>query len=258
MADKPKILVTNDDGIYSPGIYALCQAMKEIGDVYVVAPDSEKSGVSHAITFTEPLRVIEVKRKGAFFGWAVSGTPTDCVKIAISKVLPFQPDLIVSGINRGSNAAINVIYSGTVAAAIEGAIVGIPSIAFSLTSFTVEDYRLSADAATILARQVLANGLPADVLLSVNIPPLTKSEVKGFKITRMGEGRYKEDFDERVDPAKRTYYWLTGKRLFLDTDENTDDKAVKDGYISVTPLQLDLTCREMIPKLQEWDISLEK
>jgi 5'-nucleotidase len=252
--NRPKILVTNDDGIYSRGIWALYNAVKAIGDPYVVAPDSEKSAVGHAITISDPLRVTEVEREGRFFGWAVNGTPADCVKLGVKGILNFKPDLVVSGINQGSNTAVNAIYSGTVSAATEGAIMGIPSIAFSLTSFTFRDFSTSAQVAKILAEAVLKNGLPEDTLLSVNIPAVEFSQLQGIRVTRQGRGRYEEFFEKRTDLTNRTYYWLGGKRLTLDSDEDIDEVATANGYVSVTPLQLDLTNHRFLTELNHWKI----
>lgn len=256
MSTKSKILVTNDDGIYAPGIYALYESMKEIGEAYVVAPDYERSAVGHAITISDPLRVLEVERNGNFFGWAVNGTPADCVKLAAKAILNFKPDLVVSGINKGPNTAINVIYSGTVSAATEGTIMGIPSIAFSITSFKKTDFNLASLIAKKIAALVLENGLPPDTLLNVNIPPLPKEEIKGIKIARQGKGRYEEFFEKRIDPMNRTYYWLGGKRLFLDTDEDIDEVAIQNQYVTVTPLQYDLTDYKMLKELKNWDLKL--
>lgn len=257
MSNKPKILVTNDDGIYAPGIHALYTAMTRVGEPYVVAPDSEKSAVGHAITLSDPLRVSEFEKNGKFFGWAVNGTPADCVKLGVKAILNFRPDLIVSGINQGSNTATNVIYSGTVSAATEGAIMGIPSIAFSLTTFKRVDLSFATELAEKLARVVLEKGLPPGRLLNVNIPPVPKSQIKGIKITRQGKGRFEESFEKRVDPMNRTYYWLSGTKLFLDTDEDIDEVAVHNRYVSITPLQYDLTASELIPVLEEWNLSVE-
>lgn len=256
MSSKSKILVTNDDGIYAPGIYALYQAMKEIGEAYVVAPDYERSAVGHAITLSDPLRVLEVERNGEFFGWAVNGTPADCVKLAAKAILNFKPDLVVSGINQGPNTAINVIYSGTVSAATEGTIMDIPSIAFSVTSFGKLDFSFASVIAGKIAALVLKHGLPKGTLLNVNIPALHKKEIKGIKITRQGKGRYEEAFEKRIDPMNRTYYWLGGKRVFLDTDEDVDEVAIQDRYVSITPLQYDLTNYKMLDRLKKWDLSL--
>ncbi len=257
MKERPKILVTNDDGIYSPGIKALYLAMKEIGEVYVVAPDSEKSAVGHAITLSDPLRVSKAERGGEFFGWAVNGTPADCVKLGIKAILEFTPDLVVSGINQGSNTATNVIYSGTISAATEGAIMGVPAIAFSLTSFTKKEFSGAAAVAKVLARKVLETGLPEGSLLSVNVPPLPPEELAGIKVTRQGRGRYEEFFEKRVDPINRTYYWLGGTKLILDTDEDVDEVAIARNYVSVTPLQYDLTHQKLLSELKKWDLKLE-
>lgn len=253
----PKILVTNDDGIYSPGIAALNEAMSEIGETYVVAPDSEKSAVGHAITLSDPLRVIEIEKNGSFFGWAVNGTPADCVKLGVKALLDFTPDLVVSGINQGSNTATNVIYSGTVSAATEGAIMGIPSVAFSLTSFTMKNFSPSAAVAKVIAKSVLENGLREETLLSVNIPPCSMEEIKGIRITRQGKGRYEESFEKRVDPTNRTYYWLGGTKLILDSDEDIDEVAIMSGYVSVTPLHFDLTSQDLIPSLRDWNLKID-
>jgi len=254
MSAESKILVTNDDGIYSAGIFALYNSMKEIGHAYVVAPDYERSAVGHAITISDPLRVLQVEKNGEFFGWAVNGTPADCVKLAAKAILDSKPDLVVSGINQGPNTAINVIYSGTVSAATEGTIMGIPSIAFSLTSFKKSDFSLASFIAKKIAALVLDNGLPPDTLLNVNIPPLPKEEIKGIKIARQGKGRYEEFFEKRIDPMNRTYYWLGGKRLFLDTDEDVDEVAIQNQYVTVTPLQYDLTDYKMLDELKNWDL----
>lgn len=256
MNAKSKILVTNDDGIYAPGILALNNSMKEIGDAYVVAPDYERSAVGHAITLSDPLRVLEVDRNGEFFGWAVNGTPADCVKLATKAILNFKPDLVVSGINQGPNTAINVIYSGTVSAATEGTIMDIPSIAFSVTSFRKVDFSFASLVAKKIAGLVLQHGLPQGTLLNVNIPALPEEQIKGIKITRQGRGRYEEAFEKRIDPMNRTYYWLGGKRLFLDTDEDIDEVANQNQYVSITPLQYDLTNYKMLDELKSWDLEL--
>ncbi len=256
MKDKPLILVTNDDGIYAPGIYALYQAMKAIGDARVVAPDSERSAVGHAITISDPLRVWEYERNGEFFGYAVNGTPGDCVKLGVKAILQQEPDLVVSGINQGANTAINVIYSGTVSAATEGTIMGIPSIAFSVTTFKKTDFSVAAEFAQKLALLVLEKGLPEGTLLNVNIPPLPREEIKGVKITRQGKGRYEEYFEKRVDPMNRNYYWLAGKKLLLDSDPDVDDVAVMEQYIAITPIHFDLTNYKAMDELRKWKIEL--
>ncbi len=256
MREKPLILVTNDDGIFAPGIYALYSAMKEIGDARVVAPDFERSAVGHAITLADPLRVVEYEKNGEFFGHAVNGMPADCVKLGVKAILNARPDLVVSGINQGPNTAINVIYSGTVSAATEGALMGIPSIAFSLTSFRHSDFSFARKFAGYFARKVLNEGLPNGTMLNVNIPALPEAEIRGVKITRQGRARYEEFFEKRVDPMNRNYYWLTGKKLLLDNEPDVDDVAVSESYVSVTPIQFDLTDYNSIDKLNQWTIEL--
>ncbi len=255
---KPLILVTNDDGVYAPGIYALLNAMNEIGDARVVAPEMERSAVGHALTISDPLRVWEVDRYGDIFGHAVNGTPADCVKLAVKAILERKPDLVVSGINQGPNTAINVIYSGTVSAATEGTLMGIPSIAFSLASFRVSDFDFAARFATHLARKVLRDGVPAGTLLNVNIPALPEDQIMGVKITRQGRGRYEEYFEKRVDPMNRNYFWLAGKKLQLDNESDVDDVAVMEGYVAITPIQFDLTHYKVLEHLQNWGIDLPK
>lgn len=256
MGKKPLILVTNDDGIYSAGIYALHRAMQKLGDARVVAPDSERSAVGHAITLSDPLRVWEYERNGQIFGHAVNGTPADCVKLGVKAILNQRPDLVVSGINQGANTAINVIYSGTVSAATEGTLMGIPSIAFSLTTFKKSDFSFAAKFALYLSGMVLEKGLPEGTLLNVNIPPLPEEEIKGVKITRQGRGRYEEYFDKRVDPWNRNYYWLSGKKLLVDSDPNVDDVAVMDNYIAITPIQFDLTDYKAMDQFKKWNINI--
>lgn len=242
MAAKPLILVTNDDGIISPGIRSLVNAMKRIGEVVVVAPDSPQSGMGHAITLNDPLRITSVDLFEGVKAYQCSGTPADCVKIAIDKILHKQPDLCVSGVNHGSNASINVIYSGTMSAAMEAAIDGIKSIGFSLLNYSFgADFSVSEMVAEKIARQVLQHGIPRGSLLNVNIPDVTKDELKGFKICRQAVARWIEEFDERKDPRGRQYYWLTGKFVNFDNGEDTDEWALKHGYVSIVPVQYDLT-----------------
>ncbi len=255
MSDKkPYILLCNDDGIYAPGLAALHAEISKIADVVVVAPDTERSAVGHAITLSDPLRVWDYKRNSEFFGYAVSGTPADCVKIAFWALLDKKPDLVISGVNRGSNAGINAIYSGTVSAATEGTILNIPSFAVSLTTFIEPDFRYAAKFAGKLAQQVLQHGLPIGTLLNVNVPPLPEEEIAGVKVVRQGLSQFKEHFDKRVDPNNRVYYWLTGEKVEVDQASENDDYAIKNNYISVTPLQYDLTNHSFLAKLKSWNI----
>lgn len=249
-----RIFITNDDGIHSNGIYRLKLALEKIGDVIVVAPDTERSAVGHAITISDPLRVTKVEKEDKFFGHAVNGTPADCVKIGISCLMEDNPDIVVSGINLGPNTATNIIYSGTVSAAAEAVIMGIPSMALSLTSFTVQEYDFTCKLAVELVKKILKNGLPAGTLLNVNVPALKESEIEGIVITRQGKGRYEEFFDKRIDPFNRTYYWLSGKRMMLDSENDIDDVVVTQNKVSITPVSYELTNIEMINKLKSWDI----
>lgn len=238
-----RILLTNDDGIYSQGILALHKKIKSLGEVTVVAPDAERSAQGHAITLSVPLRVNEVRREGKFFGYAISGTPADCVKIALMSIMKNKkPDLIISGVNRGPNLGVNVLYSGTVSGATEGAILGVPSFAVSLASFKWENFQAAVDFSHKLAKTMLDKKLPVNTLLNVNVPALPKSKIKGVRITRQGMSTfYKEDYDRREDPNRRVYYWLCSYKAEVSGDELVDAVAVRDGRISVTPLHYDMT-----------------
>lgn len=248
------ILITNDDGINAPGIKALAEAAASLGDVTIVAPIAEKSAVGHAITVSDPLRISEIERNGSFFGYAVNGTPADCVKIAVKCLFETPPDIVISGINQGSNTATNVIYSGTVSAAAEGVILGIPSIAVSLTSFTKTDFSYAAKVACQIAKEVLRKGLPPRTLLNVNVPALPENEIADVLPARQGKGRYEEVFDKRLDPFKRTYYWMAGKRMILDQDDDVDDVIVMQNKVAVTPIQYDLTHHDFLKELSTWKL----
>ena len=250
----PKILITNDDGIYAPGILSLRNAMNSIGEVTVVAPLAEKSAVGHAITVSDPLRVSEIERDSNFFGYAVNGTPADCVKLGVRCLMDNKPDLVISGINLGPNTATNVIYSGTVSAAAEGTIMGIPSIAISLTTFTKSNFSYAEEVAVLIAKKVLQNGLPEGTLLNINVPAVPKEEIQGMVITRQGKGRYEEAFDKRIDPNNRTYYWLTGKRMILDQGDNIDDLVVMENKVAITPIRYDLTDYDFLKELSKWNL----
>ena len=252
MPDKPFILIANDDGIHAPGIQALARAVQEIADVTVVAPATEMSAVGHAITLSDPLRVCEYSVNQEFFGYAVSGTPSDCVKIAYWALLDRKPDMIISGINLGPNTGINTIYSGTVSAATEGAILGIPSFAISLGTFQNPDFTFAAKFACKLISTLLKNKLPEGVFLNVNIPPCREEEIRGVKITRQGKAIYKENFDKRSDPHGRTYYWLTGDKMDPEPDLDIDDGAMAQNYVAITPAHYDLTCYGFMDDLKKW------
>ena len=253
--NRPIILVTNDDGITAPGLRALVEEMQTIGEVVVVAPDSPQSGMGHAITINQPLRLDKVTYHGESLGYQCSGTPVDCVKIAIDKILHRKPDLCVSGINHGSNSSINVIYSGTMSAAMEGAIESIPSIGFSLNDYQLNaDFVASQKYAGIIAKNVLKHGLPQGTLLNVNIPNLKENKIKGIKVCRQAIAKWEEEFDDRLDPHNRHYYWLTGKFKNYDAGEDTDEWALANGYVSMVPVQFDFTAHHAIPFLNNWGL----
>ncbi len=248
------ILLTNDDGINAPGLHALYKEMKKYGKVYVVAPDSEQSAVGHAITLSDPLRVQNFYRNDDFFGYAVNGTPADCVKVAYW-ALEIKPDILISGINLGSNTGVNILYSGTVSAATEGMFLNIPSFAISLTTFTNPNFDIAAKFAGKLSKIILANGLPQGTLLNVNVPAVnSEDEIKGVMITRQGNAMYHEEFDKRTDPHSRVYYWLTGQKVKLETEPDVDDRAILNHQISITPVHFDLTDYEFLEELREWRI----
>jgi 5'-nucleotidase len=249
---KPTILVVNDDGITAHGIKALIDVMQEIGKVVVVAPDSPQSGMGHAITIGKPLRLDQVDIYEGVEMYRCSGTPVDCVKLAVNKVLKGQkPHLCVSGINHGLNNSINILYSGTMSAAVEGAIEGIPSIGFSLDDFTLQaDFSHCLKFVKEIALQVLQNPLPVATLLNVNFP--ATANIKGIKICRQANAKWAEEFDERMDPHKRPYFWLTGVFQLNDGGEDTDVWALEHGYASVVPVQFDMTAHHAIPLLNGW------
>jgi len=251
---KPTILVTNDDGITAPGIRALVEAMQRIGNVTVVAPDSPQSGMGHAITIHDPLRMDKVNVFEGVDAYQCSGTPVDCVKLAVNKILHRKPDICVSGVNHGSNSSINVIYSGTMSAAMEGAIEGIPSVGFSLLSYKYDaDFTGAQHYAELIVRTVLKSNPWNQLLLNVNIPSLPTKEIKGVKICRQAIGKWKEEFDERNDPNQRKYYWLTGKFVNPDLGEDTDEWALANNFVSVVPVEFDFTAHHAIPLLNKLD-----
>lgn len=254
MKRKPTILVSNDDGIDAPGIYALAQELKKVGTVIVVAPDEQRSAVGHAITMNYPLRIKKFFKNGRFFGYAVDGTPADCVKLAVRKVLKKNPDLLVSGINHGSNTAINIIYSGTVSAATEGTILGIPSIAVSLTTYDKPDFRYSAKLSRQLASFILRHPIPTDTLLNVNVPHLKEKEISGIRITRQGMSRWDDTYEMRRDPNNKEYFWLTGKLDVVDSSEETDLISIFQKYVSITPIHFDLTDYKALAEIRTWQL----
>lgn len=251
---KPLILITNDDGIYAKGISVLQQALSPIGRTVVVAPETEKSAVGHAITISDPIRVREIDRGNGFAGFAVDGTPADSVKLAIKALLSEPPDVIVSGINRGANVGMNILYSGTVSAATEGVLLGIPSIAVSLDEWVDPDYGYAAKVARQFTSLVLKNGLPRGVALNVNVPNLKEESVRGIYLTRQGQSYFEEVFDKRIDPRRRTYFWMDGRVVESEEDPNLDDIAVRKRYVSVTPLHYNLTDEASMNFLKSWEL----
>ncbi|RQP07902.1 MAG: 5'/3'-nucleotidase SurE [Chryseobacterium sp.] len=249
---KPHILVTNDDGITAPGIRKLVELMNEIGEVTVVAPDSPQSGKGHAITVSSTLSYEELSLDGPQRDFACSGTPVDCVKLALDKILTRRPDLVVSGINHGANSSINVIYSGTMSAAVEAGVEGLPAIGFSLCDHRWEaDFTQGEDYIRKIVLQALENPMPKGVVLNVNIPNVKKEEIKGIRVCRQAKAKWEESFDERVNPHGRKYYWLTGYFNNMDKGEDADLTALDNGYISVVPVKFDMTDYDYLPKLQE-------
>lgn len=249
-----RILLTNDDGIYSKGIEALYLSLSEEHEVTVVAPETEQSAVGHAITFLHPLRIKPVQRNGRPFGHALDGTPADCVKIAVTELLKPAPDVVVSGINLGANVGVNVIYSGTVSAATEAAVLGIPSIAVSIDSFSTNDFSAATDVVLRVLRIMEKESLPPGVSLNINAPCLPASQVRGVRITHQGKLRCFESYDQRVDPRDHVYYWLCNTAVSLDIDPSADSSVVADGYISITPIHYNLTDYGSLEQLKRWSL----
>lgn len=257
MKEKPLILVTNDDGITAPGIRTLIDVMTQLGTVVVVAPDKPQSAMGHAITINNTLYLNKISSENAeVTEYSCSGTPVDCVKMAVSEILKKKPDLCVSGINHGSNSSINVIYSGTMSAAVEAGIEGIPAIGFSLKDFDwTADFNPVKSFVKRIASEVLKNGLPEGVLLNVNFPKLKEDKIKGIKICRQAKASWIEKFDKRQTPFGRDYYWLTGEFVNQDKGEDTDEWALDNGYISLVPVQFDLTAHHAMQQLNTWKLN---
>jgi 5'-nucleotidase len=254
---KPVILVTNDDGIMAPGIRNLIAFMLEIGEVVVVAPDKGQSAMGHAVTITAPIRLEKIKVNGDHQEYSCSGTPVDCVKLAVNKVLHRKPDILVSGINHGSNSSINVIYSGTMSAAIEGAMEGIPAIGFSLLDFSYDaDFISAKKYIQQIVRNVLHHGLPKGNCLNVNIPALKEHQLKGVRICRQAKANWVENFDHRTDPRGKDYYWLTGEFQLHEDADDTDEWALAHDYISVVPIQFDFTAHKLISEIKNWNFDV--
>jgi 5'-nucleotidase len=248
MADKPRILITNDDGIHAEGLAALESAMAEIGEVFVVAPESEMSGASHSLTLARPLRIRQIDENH----WSVDGTPTDCVTLALNQILApfFKPDICVSGINPGANMGDDASYSGTVAGAMEATILGVPGLAFSLAVYRSHDFTESSRIAKQVTEMVLAETLPDGILLNVNIP---KGIPNGLKVTKQGFKSARPVISELIDPRGKPYYWIGEVRDGFRAEGGTDFEAVDEGYVSITPMKADLTSYESIEALRRWE-----
>ncbi len=249
---SPTILVVNDDGIFSNGIYALAKALSALGTVVVVAPDRQQSAVGHALTVNAPLRVTPFHRDGTLFGYAVNGTPADCVKLAVNKLLPAPPDLVASGINHGANTAANILYSGTVSAATEGMLLGIPSMAVSVDTLD-ESFDCSAAAhyALHIARMLLSMDLPRGTFLNVNVPALPLDDIRGIRFTRQGSAYWRDTYVEMQDPQGHTVYWIKGQYIIPENEApDADDIALRQGYVSVTPIRYQLTDEKLLHSLR--------
>jgi 5'-nucleotidase len=256
-----RILLTNDDGVYAPGLRALRKELQKLGEVLVVAPATEQSATGHSITLLVPLMIQEVlDEEQRFLGWAVEGKPADCVKLAIQELLPWKPDVIVSGLNAGSNAGINVLYSGTVAAAVEGAFYRHTSIAVSLeyTKPQPLDFAQASGLARRVIGQILEQRPPAGSLFNVNIPSLEKGPVRGVRVAPQNVMPYAEQFDRRTDPRGRVYFWNTPGTMAPEPHPDTDESALADGFITVTPLQFNLTHHALLETMGDWRWSLER
>lgn len=252
-----KILVTNDDGIYAQGIYKLATALHKLGEVFIVAPDRQRSATGHAITMHDPLRAEKIKFFDKDFNaWSINGTPTDCVKLGIEALMKDKPDIVFSGINKGTNLGTDVLYSGTVSAAIEGAILGCPSVAVSLSDGKDLNYDYAAEFCSYLVPKILQNPLPEDTLLNINIPNCKKENIKGVNITTLGVRKYKNSFVERIDPRGQSYYWLGGEIIEGNNKAGTDIYSLKNNNISITPIHFDLTKFELIEQLNNWKMEL--
>ena len=251
MAEKPLILITNDDGVKAPGIRALISYIRPFGKVVVVAPDRPQSGTAHAVTIAHPLRLEIIAREADYEEYSCNGTPADCVKLAFKIVMRRRPDFLFSGINHGTNASINIIYSGTMAAVLEGALAGVPSVGFSLRNYSLDaDFAPSENTVKTIAASVISGGLPQGVCLNVNIPDVSAGRIRGIKLCRQAAGTWEEDFDEREDPHGRKYYWMKGVFVQTGNGEDTDQWALEHDFASVVPVQFDFTAHHALELLR--------
>lgn len=252
---KPLIVVTNDDGFTAPGIRALIDTVETMGKLLIIAPDKPQSGAGHAITVNDPLRMFKTDYFGGHEAYYCSGTPVDCVKLAMYHLGGIKPDLIVSGINHGSNVSTNVLYSGTMSAAVEGALENIPSIGFSLCDYDVAaDFEPSKEVVETVVKKVLTEGMDDRICLNVNIPKLPSDKIKGIKICRQARAYWDDTFDERADPYNKKYYWLQGSFHNHDKGDGADITALDEGYVTIVPTQYDMTAHHVIGKLNEWNL----
>ena len=252
---KPLILITNDDGYNAKGLLSLVESVAEIGEVVIVAPDRPQSGMGHAITVNEPIRCYETELFEEIKAYCCTGTPVDCIKMGLYILNNRVPDLILSGINHGSNVSTNVLYSGTMAAAVEGALEGIPSIGFSLTTYSSDaNFNASKKIVKAITKQVLDNSLKRGVCLNVNIPDVKFELIKGIKVCRQGRAFWDDTFDKRTDPLGKDYYWLTGSFSSKEQSSDTDIHYLKENYVTVVPTQFDMTCYDSVEELKKWKL----
>jgi len=258
MQENPLILIVNDDGITAPGLRALTDVVRPMGKVVVVAPESSKSGSSHAVTVHQPLRLDKIHQEPGFEKYGCTGTPVDCVKLAFKVVLGRRPDLLVSGINHGSNSSINILYSGTMAAVFEGAMAGVPSIGFSVLSSRIDaDFSAARIWSKRIIRRIMKNGLPEGVCLNVNIPHIPMGQIRGVRVCRQARALWQEDFDVRRDPGGREYYWMKGIFNRISEGDDTDEWALENHYISVVPVHFDFTHYPALDLIRNWDFARE-
>jgi 5'-nucleotidase len=251
------ILLTNDDGFNAPGLTALYKEIRKIAQVYIVAPDKEQSGAGHAITISSPLRVKEIKKNGSLLGYSVNGTPADCVKLGLQTLIKEKIDLVISGINPGPNIGVSVLYSGTVSAAVEAAILGVPAVAISLAVYKNPNFGFAAKFMSYLTRKIIKNKFPSHTLLNVNIPLVKKNKIKGVAVTTQCHSKFVESFEKRYDPRGNIYYWMKGYMENLDKRKDTDVEALNKNKISITPVHFDMTNRSYIKEIKKWGLTIK-
>ena len=251
MSEKPLILITNDDSVKAPGIRALIPLIRPFGKVVVVAPDRPQSGTAHAVTIAHPLRLELIVKEDDYEEYACNGTPADCVKLAFKIVMKRRPDFLFSGINHGSNASINIIYSGTMAAVLEGALAGVPSVGFSLNNYSLNaSFEAGGPYVQQIVKEVIEGGLPDGVCLNVNIPDVPAGEIRGIKVCRQAQGTWQEDFDAREDPHGRDYYWMKGVYVQTGNGDDTDQHAMEDNYVAIVPVHFDFTAYQVLDQIK--------